>query len=277
MGKRITSAILIFTSLTGFLFARIKCGVPCSDAAVPFLFLEEEDYTVEVRDESKAVFDGLLDESLDAGVFPSDVAEKILEVAGNKLTRICVSQCQNSYVVSTDSSLMFLSGLLGKGVSVIRGNGSEVENFKEVLDRNQIPVNVKGGVVLAYDKDFDGLAIKMLGGSVQYAVLSEPYVTALIMKNPLIKRSIDLQEEMQQISGKENFSEKNVVLVRSSLLRTEPETVEKFLLDLETAVNKVSGNAGKAGRLFSEKVSRNSGSLISRAVPYLNYKFIRVD
>ena len=277
MGKRITSSILIFTSLTGFLFARIRCGVPCSDAAVPFLFLEEEDYTVEVKGESQAVFDGLLDESLDAGVFSAETAEKILEVAGNKLTQICISQCQNSYVISTDSSLMFLSGLLGKTVSVIKGNGSEVESFREVLENNQIPVNVKGGVVFDYDKDFDGLAIKMLGGSVKYAVLSEPYVTALIMKNPLIKRSIDLQEEKQQIFGKENFSEKNVVLVRSSLLKNEPETVEKFLLDLETAVNQVHGNAGKAGRLFSKKVSSNSGALISRAVPYLNYRFIRTE
>ena len=107
------------------------------------------------------------------------------------------------------------------------------------------------------------------------AVLPEPNVTAVTMKNDNIRIALDITEEWDKIS--ENDMAMGCVIVRNEFLKENREAVEEFLDEYEDSIEHVNENVKEASLLVEKFGIMASAAAAEKAIPNCNICFIDGD
>ncbi|WP_432407480.1 ABC transporter substrate-binding protein [Wukongibacter sp. M2B1] len=113
----------------------------------------------------------------------------------------------------------------------------------------------------------------MITGKASIAVVPEPMLSAVLMKNKDVKVVLDVQEEWEKITGNSSYPQSSLI-VKNELIENHPEIVEKFLTKYEESIAWVNENPAEAGKYVEELEIGLKAVLAQKAIPGSNLKYV---
>ncbi len=137
----------------------------------------------------------------------------------------------------------------------------------------------KSGIAPGSGIDFDfslnvasQLAQMVIAKKVESAVLPEPFATMVAMKNPEVKRVMDLQSAWSSLSGQGNYP-MTALLIRGKFLEDHPRVSAIMQMAVSDSIAWVNENPKEAALLI-EKHGILTAALAEPAIPNCNLVYI---
>ncbi|HBB29534.1 MAG TPA: hypothetical protein DC000_09890, partial [Clostridiales bacterium] len=157
-----------------------------------------------------------------------------------------------------------LEQLEGKKVA-ISGKGTVPEYAMNYLLSQK---GLTDKVNLDYLPDYAIVAQSLLAGDIDVAILPQPFVTQVTLKNPDMKILIDLNKEWKEASNGESVLSMGCLVINKEFAENNKEFVKEFLKSYEESVNYVNSNPAEAAKLVEKNEIINNATLVEKAIPY---------
>ena len=298
--KKILVFVVFMLSLNCFAQSqqeKVKVAVLHGPSCIPTIKLIEDSsdkYSFEKYADPQALLPKLLKNEIDIGFLPLNVAAKVYNSTNKQIVCLAVSGNGNLCIISKNSRVKKLSDLKGKSV-FIAGRGATPEYiFKYILKKNNISYSDEetnsSKVYLDYSIQTANLVPSLISRKIEFALVPEPFSTIAKVKDKTVKKVIDIQQEFEDITIKDNTFPLTVIVATSDFINKtlEPaeeenqidigkELVSKFLEDYEDSYNWTISNSVKAGKLFEKHNMGLASGIVTASIPNANYVFNRDD
>ena len=274
---------------------KVRVGVLHGPSCIPTIKLIEDSsdkYSFEKYADPQALLPKLLKNEIDIGFLPLNVAAKVYNSTNKQIVCLAVSGNGNLCIISKNSRVKKLSDLKGKSV-FIAGRGATPEYiFKYILKKNNISYSDEetnsSKVYLDYSIQTANLVPSLISRKIEFALVPEPFSTIAKVKDKTVKKVIDIQQEFEDITIKDNTFPLTVIVATSDFINKTLESAEeenqidigkelvlKFLEDYEDSYKWTISNSVKAGKLFEKHNMGLASGIVTASIPNANYVFIK--
>lgn len=185
----------------------------------------------------------------------------------------------------TEGKVQFLAqNTLGVLYAVGKGDITSLEELQDkkvsISGKGSVPeyamnyiLSQKGladKVSLDYLPDHASVAQALLAGDIDVAILPQPFVTQVQLKNPEMKILIDLNKEWEIASNKNSVLSMGCLVINKEFAENNADFVSEFLSLYEQSVNFVNANPAQAAELVAKNEIINNAALVEKAIPYCN-------
>lgn len=211
----------------------------------------------------------LLTGELDAAVLPVNVAAKLynagldyklLAVVGNGMVK----------VVTTDPTIRTAGDLHGRNVYVA-GQGAT----PEFLLRTVLPVagvDPDADLRMVFSMPYPEMAASLIAGTIQIAVLPEPFATMALKGNAAARVPFSLTELWKQATGYDDYP-MSVFVARSTLIEKHTDAVRALFRAYEKSIARVIGDPETAGALVERHDMGLTAAVATAAIPSCAFTF----
>lgn len=212
----------------------------------------------------------LLSGAFDAAVLPVNMAAKLYNaglpyrlaaVVGNGMVKI----------LTTDPSLASLADLRGREIYVA-GQGAT----PEFLMRTILPksgINPDTDLHLGFNLPYPEIAASLVAGTIDIAVLPEPFATLALRGNPAVRVPFSLSALWTEATGQSDYP-MSVFVIRSSLLEEHPAAVRALLADYKASIARVVADPAAAGVLVEKHDMGLKAPIAAAAIPEAAFTFV---
>lgn len=206
---------------------------------------------------------------LDIAAVPTNAASVLYNKTEHKVKLLAVNTLGVLYLLQKDEpdeesfSVASIQDLEGTTIYTT-GQGATQEYVLNYL----IQKNALDDVTVSYKSEHAELAAMMIEGSVNLALLPQPFVTTVMMKDETIKVALDITKEWENASGGTKLV-MGAIIVRSDFLDKNVEAVDRFLEEYASSVDYVNANVVPASAL-SGKFEIIKEDVAQKAIPECN-------
>ena len=137
-----------------------------------------------------------------------------------------------------------------------------------ILQKNGIE-----NVTIQYMTEHAELATALVAGEVNIALLPEPNVTAVLLKDSSIRKALDLTQEWNKVETNAQLA-MGCIVARKDFIENNPEAFSAFLQEYEASVNYVNDNVSDTAVLVEQYGIMDSASAAEKAIPNCNIVFL---
>ncbi len=247
----------------------LKLGVPKAPPTLPVLHMIEEgmlgeNVTIEldVWDAPEKLIAMVQDGEHDMFAFPLTVVAKLYN-KGLPVRLTNVNTWGVTYFVTTDPELTEWSQLKGKTVYVPLQSSPPDALTQFFL--NNAGLKVGEDVEIVYSTTAE-ISQMLAAGTIEYATLIEPQVTAAKMNNSAVRVAFSFEDEWKKVKGDDSIVPNAGFGTTADFIEANPELVAEFEAAYEESLNWVLENPAEAGAL-AEKYLGLKSALVEKAIP----------
>ena len=205
----------------------------------------------------------ILSGEVDIAAVPTNLASVLYNKTEGEVSVLALNTLGVLYIVDNGAEIESIADLEGKTICT-SGQGAVPEYVLDyILEENGIE-----NVTVDYKAEHAEVAAAIADGTAQVAMLPEPNVTAVTMKNENVKVALDMTEEWDKIS--DDTMAMGCVIVRNEFLAEHPETVALFLDEYEESINFVNENVADASLLVEKFGIMPAAKAAEKAIPSCN-------
>ncbi|MDR1784891.1 MAG: ABC transporter substrate-binding protein [Spirochaetaceae bacterium] len=205
----------------------------------------------------------MLKGEIDVGVLPINLAAKTYGASKGAVVLGAIMGNGMVSLVTKDRRVTSLGSLRGKRVHVAGQGATPDYVFRYLLKEAGL---AEGEVTLDYSIPPAEIPQALLSGRIGYAVLPEPFSTAVISRDPAFCRAIDFQKEFALAQGDpQAVYPMTALVVISRRVKKYPKTVRLFLDALKDAIAWTNAHPEEAGELAEKHTPQ--GAAAARAIP----------
>jgi NitT/TauT family transport system substrate-binding protein len=175
-----------------------------------------------------------------------------------------------TYVVSGDKNIKKWTDLKGKEIYV-SAKGAISDIMLRYLIRKD-GLDPERDVKIQYIASAVELAQLAAAGKVALAVMTEPWVTGALAKNPQLKVVLDLQKEWRRVEKQAVAYPQTCIVVRKQFARERPEALSGFLKDLAGSIAWTNRNPKAAG-VLAEKYVQIPAQAVQKGIGRTNLNY----
>lgn len=207
----------------------------------------------------------------DAVAAPTNLAATLYNKTNGKIQMAAVTTLGVLYVLTNGENISSIKDLKGKTV-YLTGQGATPEYaFDYILEQNGLTVGKD--VKTVYESEHAGLAAKMIAGSVKIAVLPEPFVTQVLMKNKNVKRALNVTDEWDKTAGGKSVLSMGCLIVNKKFAQENKDTVNEFLDEYKVSADYANSNVDETAKL-SAKYDIMPEAVAKKAIPNCGIVYI---
>ena len=207
---------------------------------------------------------------LDFAVLPTNMAAKIA-ASGVRYRLAALVGFGVVYVISSDDTVRGWQDLKGRSVAAV-GRGSAADAaFRYLASRNGLDVD--RDLQLRYLPHLE-LAQLAIAGRESLAVLPEPFVTKVLLKQPRFRVALDAQAEWERAAGAQTPLAMSALVVKAETARRYPALVKALLGRFADSTRWVNENPAEAGRLVEKHGLGFSAAEAEAAIPRCNIRYV---
>jgi NitT/TauT family transport system substrate-binding protein len=236
---------------------------------------ENIDSTYEVANTPDIINAKLISKEVDIAALPTNLASVMYNKTDGAYKLAAVNTFGMLYLVTNGIEINDWNDLKGKKINIIAKGSTPDFVFNYLLKQNNI--DAQKDVDLDYSLTHAELAQAVIANKVDIAILPEPFVTMVTMKNKNVKVALNLQDEWKTFQGENSPISMGCIVVRSEFAKSNPEAVNTFLAEYEKSINWVNNNNAEAGVLVEKHGILSKAKLIEKAIPNCNIKFLNAD
>lgn len=206
--------------------------------------------------------------SLDIAALPTNVACSLYNKTQGGVKIIAVNTLGVLYILEKGDSINSIADLEGKTIFAT-GQGSTPEfALNHILKKNGLDNKVK----IIY-LDSEELATRAASGDADVCLLPVPGVTSVLLKNPDMRKAIDLNDEWAKIESDSVLS-MGCVVVSADFQKNNSQAVNDFLKEYEASINYAKTNTDAAAALCESYGIIPSAAVAKNAIPDSDLTFI---
>lgn len=229
-------------------------------------------YNVQMSGTADEIVPKVVKGEIDIAAVPCNLASVLYNKTEGQISIGAVNTLGVLYIVENGDSIHSVEDLKGKTIySTGKGTTPEyVMNY--VLTKNGI--DPEKDVTIEYKSESTEVATILAGEEGAIAMLPQPYVTTVQMKNKNIRTALDMTKEWDNVQNGDGSSLiTGVVIVRNEFLKENKEAFDKFLEDYKASTEYVTSNVDEAAVLIG-KYGIVPEEVAKKAVPLCNIKYI---
>lgn len=278
MRKKIVFLIFLLISQMVFSQEKIRIGLIKGTSSLPFIFMMDDgSYEFVNFRKIEHLMEAMKAGTIVAANVSSVSASKIVKQTDNQICVAAVTSNTDYCVITRDGKLQSFSDLLGKKVHLIRNSLGD-ELFRLILEKNEIPVSSdEVGVEIVYDKDNSYIVKGLNSGEYEYAVLAEPYISAVLNNSKNVYKAIELQDEYNKIYGTGKKIPQTVLVVLSQFKDDYVSDYFRLSRDVQKSINSVKRQPVKAAHIIKDKNIGISPFYCTTVIKRMNLCFIETD
>lgn len=251
---------------TGMGLAKLICDTP----------QDSKEYQFSIYSDPNAAVGDLSSKTLDMLCLPTNTAAKLAAVQPDYITVIALNCLGSLYLVSKNTTaITSMKDLEGKTVYTSVPGSTTEPILRHLLRKHNVNADVQ---VLP---THDALVTELGKGSVDYAVLPEPKVSAALLKNKNYTVSLNLSEEWS--GACDSPLTMGCIVVRNEFLRAHTGAVNRFLDGFSSSVQYITDSAHEdaaqkivdAGILPALPVAKNALSNLRTSLVAIEGKDMR--
>lgn len=228
-----------------------------------YLMEEQADtYTVELATAPDQITSKFITGEVDIAAVPINLAAVLNSKTEGGAVMVAINTLGVLYILENGDSVQSMADLSGKTL-YCTGQGSTPEyTINYLLEKNGLT-----DVTIEYVAEHSALATQMVEGSVTLAMLPEPHVSTVLVKNSQARIAIDLNEQWLEATGTDLVQ--GCFIVRREYLEQNPEMVERFLADAKSSQQKLLNESDAASIVVKQGVLGNE-TVAAKAIPSCN-------
>lgn len=214
----------------------------------------------------------ILNGELDFAAVPTNLAAILYKKTEGAYQLAGINTLGVLYLV-TDSTLNIESMEDLKDLSInVSGKGATPDFALQYLLKNA-GLDPETDVTLDYALDHASSAQALIGGQIHAALLPQPFVTQVMMKNPDLSIALDLTQVWEEaVAG--TTMPMGGLLVKTEFAQANPEAVATFLNAYADSVAWVNADPKSASQVIAEKGILPMAALAEKAIPNCNIVWI---
>ena len=227
----------------------------------------EGNYNITLAASPDDVTGKILNGEVDIAAAPTNLAPVLYNKTNGEISVLAVNTLGVLYIVENGDTIHDISDLSGKTI-YSAGQGAVPEYILDyILEKNDVK-----NVNIEYKSEHAETASALLSGEADIALLPEPNVTAVEMKNDKIRTAIDISDEWDKVS--KNNMAMGCIIVRNDFLNNHNDAVITFLKEYEQSINYVNANVSDAAQLVEKYEIMSSAQAAEKAIPNCNIVYI---
>ncbi|HBC98048.1 MAG TPA: hypothetical protein DC034_14810 [Clostridium sp.] len=236
------------------------------------LMEDKQDYNITLYDSPDQITSKLINGELDGAAVPSNLASILYNKTKGAVKVVGINTLGVLYIVENGSAVKNIADLRGKTIySSDKGAAPEfILNY--ILRKNGLEPGKD--VIVDYKMNHSDLAAAVSSQKVNLAVLPEPFVTTVKMKDKSLQVPINLTEEWNKASGGQSKLAMGTIIFRKSFIDKRGKDLDKFLSEYKYSVNFVNSNKSEAGKLIQKYGILPKAKVAEMAIPRSNIVFI---
>lgn len=213
----------------------------------------------------------LIKGDIDIACIPANAASVVYNKTNGAVQVANINTLGVLYVVSANSEITSLESLSGKTV-YMTGKGTTPEY---VMNYVLSQAGLSDTVTLEYKSEATEVASVLAADPNAVAVLPEPYVSALTLKNEAIAPRISLTDEFNALSASSGAQlVTGVTVVRTAFAQEHPQAVQEFLNAQKASIETVNANPQAAAQMVVDAGIIDNAQAAARAIPRCNVVYL---
>ncbi|PAB59892.1 ABC transporter substrate-binding protein [Anaeromicrobium sediminis] len=211
----------------------------------------------------------LLNKEIDIAALPTNLASIMYNKTEGSYQLGAVNTLGVLYVVTSRDDIKSINDLNDKEIGVSSKGSVPDFIFNYILNKNNIE-----NININYIVEHGNLAKQLISGDRDLALLPQPFVTMVTMKNKNLKIAMDIQEEFRNIEGQDRHIPMGCIVIRKEFAQNHPQVVEQFLKEYENSIKWTSENVVEASKLIEKFEILPSAKMAELAIPKSNLVYI---
>ncbi|MGN0544669.1 MAG: ABC transporter substrate-binding protein [Acutalibacteraceae bacterium] len=214
----------------------------------------------------------------DIAACPLNLAATLYKKTNGQIKMIAINTLGVLYIVENGNSINSIADLKGKTIGAT-GQGATPEYVLNYLLRAN-GLEPGNDVTIEYFNDHSELATRIASGKIDIAMLPEPNVTTVLVKNSSLRKAIDLTEEWEkttEANGEKTSLAQGCLIVRTEFLEAHPNAVKAFLAAYKESVDFVNNNSSQAAQMIADAGIVPSAQIAEQAIPNCNIVYMVSD
>ncbi len=201
---------------------------------------------------------------------PTNIAPLIYNKTNGNIAVLAVNTLGVLYIVENGDSIHTIKDLEGKTI-YSSGQGAVPEYvLNYLLEKNNVE-----NVNIVYMTEHAEVAAALADGRADIALLPEPNVTAVIMKNSEIRIAVDVNDEWKKTNGSELAM--GCIVAGKEFIDENKEAVDIFLKEYSESIDYVNNNVSEAAELVEKYGIMASSDAAVKAIPNCNIVYKEKD
>lgn len=231
----------------------------------------------EVSASADVLLPKLLKGEIDIGVLPVNVAAKVYNANNEAIILAGISGQGMMSIVSKDESITSLEDLKGKKLTVAGQGGTPEYMIRYLCEANGIEIGTGDNAIeLDFSIPTAEIAVALISGKTNYALLVEPFATVSQIKDPTksVKRVLDIQELYKTATGKDENYPITAIVVRNDFAKKHPEALREMINSIESSIEWVNMFPAEAGTLVEKHGLGLTAPIVTKSIPTSNFEWV---
>ena len=227
---------------------------------ISYMMDDTAKYNVELQDAPDVVVGKFVNGEIDIAAVPLNLAAVLYNKTEGNVVLLNLDTLGVLYIVENGETINSLADLAGKTIYA-SGEGATPQYVLDyLLAQNGLTDQVK----VEYVGEHTALAAMVASGEAQIALLPEPFVSAVTVKNPDVRVALDLNSAWEAASGTKLVM--GVYIASRTFYNEHPDQVKAFLADYAASVEKVNTSADAAQKIADLGIV-GSAAIAQQAIP----------
>ena len=227
---------------------------------ISYLMDQTDKYNVELQDAPDVVVGKFVSGEIDIAAVPINLAATLYNKTEGNVVLLNLDTLGVLYIVENGDSIQSIADLAGKTIYA-SGEGATPQFVLDyLLAQNGLTDQVK----VEYVGEHTALAAMVASGEAQIAILPEPFVSAVTVKNLDVRVALDLNEAWEAASGTKLVM--GVYIANRTFYKEHPDQIKAFLADYAASVEKVNSSADAAQKIADLGIV-GSAAIATQAIP----------
>ena len=229
----------------------------------------EYDYNFNLITNPQQTVAMLSNKSVDIAAMPTNLAANFSGKNGD-ITVLAVNTLGVLHIADATGEVTDIASLKGKTI-YSTGQGSNPEFILNyILEKNGL--DPKKDVTIKFIAENQELTAKMVLGEIEIAMVPEPVLTNVMLKNNKVKPVVDMTKEWARVGGEGDLM-MGCVAVRNEFLKKSPNAVASFMKEYEASVKYCEDTNAAAALSVKHEIIPNE-QVAKQAIPRCNIKFV---
>ena len=227
---------------------------------ISYMMDDKTKYNVELQDAPDVVVGKFVNGEIDIAAVPLNLAAVLYNKTEGNVVLLNLDTLGVLYIVENGNTVNSIADLAGKTIYA-SGEGATPQY---VLDYLLAQNGLTDKVTVKYVGEHTALAAMVASGEAKIALLPEPFVSAVTVKNPDVRVALDLNSAWEEASGTKLVM--GVYIASRTFYNEHPDQVKAFLADYAASVEKVNTSADAAQKIADLGIV-GSADIAKQAIP----------
>ena len=227
-------------------------------------------YNINVSAAADDAMAKIISGEVDIAAVPTNTAPLIYNKTKGNIEVLAVNTLGVLYIVENEDSIHTIKDLEGKTI-YSSGQGAVPEYvLNYLLEKNNVE-----NVNIVYMTEHAEVAAALADGRADIALLPEPNVTAVMMKNSQTRIAVDVNDEWKKTNGSELAM--GCIIAGKEFVDENEEAVDTFLKEYSESIDYVNNNVSEAAELVEKYGIMASSDAAVKAIPNCNIVYKEKD